>query len=115
MSLMENAQRFHGLTPAVKTAEFPPSNISSSSSSVVVFPAVVDTIHKVTHPHGRNSTVAGLCCQLTDLQLPSDAPFALVPEVDLGLVILGHHLYKLLGQDGVLREKGTVFPTLPLC
>lgn len=29
----------HFLTPEVKTAEFPPSNISSSSSSVVAFPA----------------------------------------------------------------------------
>lgn len=48
-----------------------------------------------------------LYCQLTDLQLPGNASFALVPEVDLGLVVLGHHLHKLLGQDGVLRGEGT--------
>lgn len=46
-----------------------------------------------------------LYCQLTDLQLPGNASFALVPEVDLGLVVLGHHLHKLLGQDGVLRGR----------
>lgn len=56
--------------------------------------------------------------QLTDLQLSGNASFALVPEVDLGLVVLGHHLHKLLGQDGVLRREGTHcvanFTTLPL-
>lgn len=107
MSLMANEHCFHGLTPAVKTAEFPPSNISSSSSSVVAFPAKVDTNKKSLPRTGDNHTVARLCCQLTDLQLPSDAAFALVPEVHLGLVVLSHHLHKLLGQDGLLRERRT--------
>lgn len=58
---MENyiAHCFHGLTPAVKTAEFPPSNISSSSSSVVAFPAVVDTKQKVPHPPRKHSQSGG--------------------------------------------------------
>lgn len=59
MSLMEKDQRSHGLTPAVKTAEFPPSSISSSSSSVVALPAVVDTKQKVTHPHRRHTHSGG--------------------------------------------------------
>lgn len=65
----------------------------------------------LTRP-GDTHKVAALCWLLTDLQLPSDASFALVPEVDLGLVVLGHHLHKLLGQDGVLREKGENVVTL---
>lgn len=40
--------------------------------------------------------------KLTDLQLPGDASFALVSEVDLSLVVLCHHLNKLLGEDGML-------------
>lgn len=40
--------------------------------------------------------------KLTDLQLPGDASFALVSEVDLSLVVLCHHLDKLLGEDGML-------------
>lgn len=56
---MANEHCFHGLTPAVKTAEFPPSNISSSSSSVVAFPAVVDTKQKFIHLHGKHSHSGG--------------------------------------------------------
>lgn len=39
--------RLWWLTPAVKTAELPPSSISSSSSSVVAFPAVVSNTRVV--------------------------------------------------------------------
>lgn len=53
---MEKDQRSHGLTPAVKTAEFPPSSISSSSSSVVAFPAVVDTEAKGDSPAQETHT-----------------------------------------------------------
>ena len=42
----------------------------------------------------------------TDLELPLDPPFAALTEVHLGLVVLGHHLHKLPGQDRVLREQG---------
>ena len=42
----------------------------------------------------------------TDLKLPLDPPFAALTEVHLGLVVLGHHLHKLPGQDGVLWGQG---------
>ena len=42
----------------------------------------------------------------TDLELPLDPPFAALTKVHLGLVVLGHHLHKLPGQDGVLRGQG---------
>ena len=42
----------------------------------------------------------------TDLELPLDPPFAALTEVHLGLVVLGHHLHKLPGQDRVLRGQG---------
>lgn len=44
--------------------------------------------------------------RLTDLQLPGDAAFALVSKIRLSLVVLGHHLHKLLGQDGMLGKGG---------
>lgn len=50
----------------------------------------------------RTKTLVINRLKLTDLQLPGDASFALVSEVDLSLVVLCHHLDKLLGQDGML-------------
>lgn len=40
----------------------------------------------------------------TDFELPLDSPFAAFTEVHLGLVVFGHHLHKLPGEDGVLWE-----------
>lgn len=42
----------------------------------------------------------------TDLQLPLDPPFAAFTEVHLRLVVFGHHLHKLAGEDGVLWGQG---------
>lgn len=43
---------------------------------------------------------------LTDLQLPLDAALATLPEQRLRLVVLGHHLHKLVCQHGVLQGTG---------
>lgn len=50
------------------------------------------------------STILVTTCnkKLTDLQLSGNSSFALISEVNLSLVVLCHHLYKLLGQDRML-------------
>lgn len=40
----------------------------------------------------------------TDFELPLDSPFTAFAEVHLSLVVFGHHLHELPGQDGVLWE-----------
>lgn len=101
------------LTPAEKTAALPPSSISSSSSSVVAFPAV-NKNHEQTSFFFLWQCYKNIHCVcnqelLTDLQLPSNSSFALVSKVKLGLVVLCHHFYKLFGQNAMLRKiKGHV-------
>lgn len=101
------------LTPAEKTAALPPSSISSSSSSVVAFPAV-NKNHEQTSFFFLWQCYKNIHCVcnqelLTDLQLPSNSSFALVSKVKLGFVVLCHHFYKLFGQNAMLRKiKGHV-------
>lgn len=99
-------------TPAVNTAALPLSNISSSSSSVVAFPAEArrrgaQRQNSWGEHHGRPSRSFYLAEQraglsLTDLELSLDASFTPLPEVHLGLVVFGHHLHELPGQHRML-------------
>lgn len=41
----------------------------------------------------------------TNFKLPLDSPFAAFTEVHLRLVVFGHHLHKLPGEDRVLWEQ----------
>lgn len=102
-------------TPAVNTAALPLSSISSSSSSVVAFPAET----RWSGAQRQNSSgwtwrmtftviyLAGwrAALSLTDLELSLDASFTPLPEVHLSLIVFGHHLHKLPGQHCMLGVK----------
>lgn len=102
-------------TPAVKTAAFPLSNISSSSSSVVAFPAERESGFKSGEDWRSVHTTTRTCMweALTDLQLSLDTAFTPLPEVHLGFVILSHDLHKLPGQHSMLEQGQKKKRTLP--
>lgn len=87
------------LTSSVKMASLPLSNMSSSSSLVVVLPAadrrqtgaetLSELLHLVRHVYGCMRRA------LTDLQLSLDAVLAAVAVLGLCGVVLSHHLHKL--------------------